>query len=44
MQIEMKKRIEQMRQTSDNDELKRFQEAQDQFDKTEREKNEKRAK
>ncbi|CAF0804529.1 unnamed protein product [Adineta ricciae] len=44
MQVEMKKRMEQMRQTSDNDELKRFQEAQEQFDKTEREKNAKRAK
>ena len=44
MQIEMKKRMEQMRQISDNDELKRFQEAQDQFDKIEREKNAKRAK
>ncbi|UJR26116.1 hypothetical protein I4U23_007462 [Adineta vaga] len=43
-QIEMKKRMEQMRQTSDNDELKRFQEAQNEFDKTEREKLEKRAK
>ncbi|CAF0778305.1 unnamed protein product [Adineta ricciae] len=44
MQIEMRKHMEQMRQISDNDELKRFQEAQDQFDKTEREKNAKRAK
>ena len=44
MQIEMKKRIEQMRQTSDNEELQRYQQAQVDFFKAEQEKNEKRAK
>lgn len=44
LQIDMKKRIEQMRQTNENDELQRNQEVQNEFDKTEREKFEKRAK
>ncbi len=40
----MKKRIEQMRQTRANDELQRYQEAQDKIAKAEQEKLEKRAK
>ncbi|CAF4300468.1 unnamed protein product [Adineta steineri] len=44
LQIEMKKRIEEMRLASDNDELRRDQETLHEFDKAEKEKKEKKAK
>jgi len=44
LQIEMKKHIEQMRQTRENDELQRYQEAQNEIAKAEQEKLERRAK
>ena len=42
LQIEMKKRIEQMRQTDDSEERQRYQDAQTEFYKSEQEKFEKR--
>ncbi|CAF3951801.1 unnamed protein product [Rotaria sordida] len=44
LQIEMKNRIEQMRQADENDERQRFQEAQNEFYKAEQEKIEKKSK
>ena len=44
MQIEMKKRIEDMRQTDDKDEHKRFQEEQAEFYRSEQEKIQKKIK
>ncbi|CAF0796131.1 unnamed protein product [Rotaria sp. Silwood1] len=44
LQIEMKKRIEQMRQADENEECQRYQEAQNEFYKTEQEKIENKAK
>lgn len=44
LQIDMKKRIEEMRQTDDNEERKRHEEAQTEFFKAEREKFEQRLK
>ena len=38
LQLEMKKRIEQMRQSNEDDVRKRYQESQIEFDKTEKEK------
>ncbi|CAF5140269.1 unnamed protein product, partial [Rotaria sp. Silwood1] len=43
LQIEMKKRIEQMRQADENEECQRYQEAQNEFYKTEQEKIENKA-
>ncbi len=44
MQVEMKKRIEQMRQTDENEARQRFQEAQNEFAKAEQEKLQQKAK
>lgn len=44
MQIEMKKRIEQMRQTDDNEDHQRFQEEQAEFYRSEQEKIQKKIK
>ena len=42
LQIDMKKRIAQMRQTDENEERQRYQDAQNEFQKAEQEKFEKR--
>lgn len=44
MQIEMKKRIEQMRQTDENEDRQRFQDEQAEFYKSEQEKIQKKMK
>ena len=44
LQLEMKKRIEKMRETDENEEHQRYQEAQNEFYKTEQEKMERKMK